>query len=110
MDEFCKRQNIAVIRGAILEVYFEIEGIPIDAIRRVYFRSDAAQLYIELPYSKLRNAYCLRMESECTDNLKPEIGSYDLLVELIDGNIITVIHECEFFILKKRNAQIEEGL
>lgn len=108
MGELCEGQNIVVIRGDVLEVYFEIDGISPNVVRQVCFKSDAAQIYVELPYSKLREAYCLRLESEYTNMLKPTIGSYDLTVEFIDGNIITVAHEREFIVLKKRNSQNEE--
>lgn len=108
MGELCDGQNIVVIRGDVLEVYFEIDGISPEVVRQVCFKSDAAQIYTELPYSRLREAYCLRLGSEFTNSLRPSIGSYDLTVEFIDGNIITVAHERGFVVLKKRNAQNEE--
>ena len=105
----CNDKNIVVIRGDVLEVYFEIEGVEPEAISHVYFRSSAADICVELPYSNLRKAYCLRLESATTDEFTPVIGSYDLVIELIDGNIITGVHEGGFTILKKRNAFEDEG-
>lgn len=109
MGELCKSKSIRVIRGDILEVYFEIEGIAPEIIKRVCFRNDTVNLYTELPYSQIHEAYCLRIESECTDHFPPSFGSYDLTVELIDGNILTVVHEGEFTVLKKRNEKCMEA-
>lgn len=109
MGEICKRKDLMVIRGDILEVYFELNGIDPDIVEKVMFQSDSALVYSELPYAELQKGYCLRLESDFTYNLKPSIGTYDLIVEFIDGNKITVAHECGFAILKKRNALYEEG-
>lgn len=108
MEELCGENNIIVICGDILEVYFEVEGLDVEAVQRVLFKSDTAQICAELPYSNLEKAYCLRLSSETTKDFKPSFGSYDLTVELINGNIITVAHNCGFAILKKRNSQSEE--
>lgn len=109
MSEICKRKDVMVIKGDVLEVYFELNGITPDVIKNVQFKSDTAQLYVDLVYSNLHNAYCLRLNSDFTDCLSPSIGNYDLVVEFIDGNKITVAHECGFAVLKKRNALYEEG-
>ena len=108
MDEICKRRNVMVIQGDVLEVYFELIGISPDIVKQVYFSSERAQLTFICPYSKLHDAYCLRLPSECTAHLTPNICSYDLTVEFIDGNKMTVLHECCFAVLKKRNNFKEE--
>ena len=99
---------ISVIQGDVLEAHFTVPGIPIEAIKAVYFNSRKADLYVECPYSTYLNAYCMRLCSDATELLKPMFGTYDLTVELIDGNILTVSRECDFTVFKKRNAPLKE--
>ena len=109
MSDICKRKDVMVIQGDILEVYFELNGIAPAVVKSAYFESNMTQLYVECPYSSIYDGYCLRLTSDITQSLTPTIGSYDLTVEFIDGNKITVIHEGMFAVLKKRNALCEEG-
>lgn len=107
MTEICKRRDVMVIQGDVLEVYFELVGIAPEIVKNVYFSSEKANLSFPCPYSTIYDAYCLRLGSECTGHIHPIICSYDLTVEFIDGNRMTVLHECCFAVLKKRNF-IEE--
>lgn len=103
MAEICKRRDVMVIQGDVIEVYFELVGIEPEIVKNVYFSSEKANLNFSCPYSTIKDAYCLRLSSECTGHLHPIICSYDLTVELVDGNRMTVLHECPFAVLKKRN-------
>ncbi len=107
MAEICKRRDIMVVQGDVLEVYFELEGIAPEIVQNVYFTSKRAELSVACPYSKLHNGYCLRLGSECTGHMRPIVCNYDVTVELIDGNKLTVLYECCFAVLKKKNF-IEE--
>lgn len=108
MGEFCKCKDVSVIQGDVLEVYFELIGIEPEVVQNLWFSSKRAGLYTSCPFSKIHNAYCLRLESECTERIKPCICNYDLTVEFIDGNKMTVVHERLFAVLKKRN-ELEEA-
>lgn len=108
MAEICKKRDVMVIQGDVLEVYFELNGIDSSIVKNVYFTSEKANLNLVLPYSQEHKAYCLRLVSSCTAHINPVICNYDLTVEFVDGNRITVLHECCFAILKKRNFIEEE--
>lgn len=104
MDEICKKRDVIVIQGDVLEMYFELTGIDPEIVKEVYFSSKVAELNFPLPYSEIEKAYCLRLPSSCTEHLFPTISGYDLTVEFIDGNRMTVLHNCLFAVLKKRNT------
>jgi hypothetical protein len=104
----CQKKNIRVIRGDILEVYFEIIGIEPEGIKDVYFTAARQGFSVKLPYSQENEGYCLRFGSDVTELLSHCIGSYDLTVELIDGNKMTLISDGAFDVLKKRNKIKEE--
>ena len=108
MTEICKKRDIMVIQGDVLEMYFELNGIDPEIVKNVYFSSQKANLRFPLPYSPEHDAYCLRLVSSCTVHINPVICNYDLTIEFIDGNRMTVLHECCFAILKKRNFVEEE--
>lgn len=101
-------QDIIFIQGDVLEIYFCFENIDPSLFRRAIFKSEKANLYVECPYSSQRGGWCLRLTSEQTELLKPTIASYDLLLELADGNLLTVAHEVGFAVLKKRNNNFDE--
>ena len=103
MNEICKRKSVMVIQGDVLEEHFELIGIAPEVVKTVCFRSEGAKLLCECPYSNLFGAYCLRLPSTVTEELAPVICSYDLTVEFADGNVMTLLHECPFAVLKKRN-------
>lgn len=108
MGDFCCKKDVFVIKGDLLEVYFEMGGIPPESVKTVYFISDVAGISTCCPYSKVQEGYCLRLDSEVTNTLDPCIGSYDVIVEFVDGNLLTVIREGLFAVLKTRNSGVEE--
>lgn len=103
MGDFCKCKDVTVIQGDVLEVYFELIGIAREAVKELWFTSEGAGINTPCPYSEIQDAYCLRLGSECTGHINPCICNYDLTVEFIDGNMLTVAHEKLFAIFKKRN-------
>lgn len=103
MSEICECKDVLVIRGDVLEITFNFTNIPQEAVSRVLFRTCCGRLEVECVYSEDSQGYVLRLESEVTDGLTPVISSYDLVVELADGNFLTVIHEGLFAVLKKKN-------
>ena len=104
MAEICKRRDVTVVQGDVLEVYFELIGIAPEIVKNVYFTSKKANLNFPCPFSTSNNAYCLRLPSECTEHIHPIICNYDLTIEFVDGNRMTVLYECRFAVLKKRNS------
>lgn len=102
----CKKQIIEVVHGDPIERYFK-PCIDPALIANVYFDSDNAGLHFILPYSSDQQGYCLYIPSNITKHLRPVICTYDLTVELIDGNTLTVIESCPFTIFKKRNSNCE---
>lgn len=101
-------QDIMFIQGDVVEVWFYFEDLEPKSVTRAILKSEKANLYVECPYSEVRGGFCFRLESEQTELLKPTIASYDLLLELADGNLLTVAHEVGFAVLKKRNNNFEE--
>ena len=108
MTGYCKCKDVIAVRGDILEVHFELVGIAPEAVKNLWFSSNGAGIITACPYSKIEKCYYLRLGSECTEGLKPCITNYDLTVEFIDGNKITVVRERLFAILEKRNRITEE--
>ena len=107
MGDFCCKKDVFVIKGDVLEVYFELDGIPRETVKEVVFNCDCADIHTCCPFSEERGGYCLRIRSEDTELHNPCIGSYDLVVEFIDGEFLTVVHEGLFAVLKRRNDGTE---
>lgn len=104
----CNYKDILVVQGDILEVNFELIGVPYECIKKVTFTCEKLELNVECPYSKFHDAYCLRLASDITQNFPPFIGSYDLTVEFTDECKLTVVNEKLFAVLKKRNKLTRE--
>ena len=99
----CK-DEIMFIQGDVVETYFYIEGIEREYIENLYFSCEAEKILTVLPYSEEQEGYCFRLTSEQTSSLRPKFCTYDLTLELIDGNTMTLLHGCSFIVLKKRNT------
>ena len=106
----CSREDLCVVQGDLLEVYYKLTGVDLECVKAVYFSCDKANIRCELPYSKLMGAYCLRLPSTCTKLLTPVICSYDITVEFVDGNMLTLLQQYPFAVLKKRNTLSEEDM
>jgi hypothetical protein len=104
------RKEIKFIQGDVLEYYFDFGGriIPPEVIAHVYFSCAGENLLIDLTYSPEQRAYCLRLTSEETLQLTPMFCTYDVSVEMIDGNKLTILHDCSFVVLRKRNSWVAE--
>lgn len=104
------RKEIKFIQGDVLEYYFDLGGriIPSEVIAHVYFSCAGENLLMDLTYSLEQRAYCLRLTSEETLQLTPMFCTYDVSVEMIDGNKLTILHDCSFVVLRKRNSWVPE--
>lgn len=100
----CNIEDIVFVRGDVVELYLDIPDIEKDAIANVYLSCKGAKLLYILTYSNLQNSYCFRLKSEETACLIPGFYTYDITVELIDGNKITLRRNKDFIILKKKNS------
>lgn len=104
MEDFCKRIDIMFIQGDIVDVTFELPNMPRESVSKVLVNAKGLGLSIECPYADYAGGYVFRLESETTFSLPTVIASYDLVVELADGNYMTMIHEALFAVLKRRNC------
>ena len=100
----CENNNLSVIQGDILEVYFVLENISSEEISKVVFSCAEQDLEAECDYSASQEGYGLRLESDVTKDLKPCQSRYDLTVRFADGNDLTVVYEGVFAVLEKRDA------
>jgi len=103
----CSGEDILVVQGDILEAYFYPEDIDLDAVSDVFFTANEFDLCVSCPYLTEKEGWCLRLTSEVTSTLKPCISSYDLTLELTDGNVLSVKNGM-FAVLKKRNKLCDE--
>ncbi len=104
MSEYCRCKDVIAVRGDLLEVHFELIGIDPAAVKNVWFTSDGAGIVTTCPFSDLEQCYFMRLESKDTECLTPCITNYDLTVEFVDGNRLTVVRERLFAVLEKRNS------
>lgn len=95
--------NILVVQGDILEVYFELENVPAETIEKVFFTCAEKELQVECPYDEQESGFCLRLPSAETDSLPTGVNGYDLTVRFKDENYFTLIYEGAFSVLEKRN-------
>ena len=104
------RKEIKILQGDVLEYYFDLKGsfIPPEVITHVYFSCAGENLLMDLTWSPEQKAYCLRLTSEETLQLTPMFCTYDISVEMIDGNKLTILHDCSFIVLRKRNSWVPE--
>lgn len=100
----CENNNISVIQGDILEIYFVLEGISSEEISKVFFSCAEQSIVEECEYSSSEEGYGLRLDSDVTSGLKPCQSRYDLTVRFADGNDFTAVYEGVFAVLEKRNA------
>lgn len=100
---------IGFISGDVLEVYFVVDDIELEYIKRVAFSCVGAKILCELPYSREQEAFCLRFPSKMSNKIKPGFYTYDLTLELVDGSIITLLHNENFVVLKKKNTLLESA-
>ncbi len=99
--------EIRFIRGDLLEIYFAVEDLEVEYIAKAYFSCIGAKILCELPYSEEQEAFCLRFPSKVSEEVKPGFYTYDLTLELVDGSKITLLHNEDFIVLKKRNTLLE---
>ena len=99
--------EIRFIKGDLLEIYFAVEDLEVQYIAKVYFSCIGAKILCELPYSEEQEAFCLRFPSKVSEEVKPGFYTYDLTLELVDGSKITLLHNEDFVVLKKKNSLLE---
>lgn len=99
--------EIRFIRGDLLEIYFAVEDLEVEYIAKAYFSCIGAKILCELPYSEEQEAFCLRFPSKVSEEVKPGFYTYDLTLELVDGSKITLLHNEDFVVLKKKNSLLE---
>lgn len=102
----CKETDneIRVIQGDVLEVYFVVDDVEVELIERVIFSSITAKVLCDLPYSEEQEAFCLRFTSKMSNLLTPGFYTYDLTLEMKGGTKITLMHNEEFTVFKKKNS------
>ena len=103
-----KENEIKFIKGDVLEVYFIVDDMEAEYIERVVFSCIAAKILFDLPYSEEHEAYCLRFNSMISDAIPTGFYTYDLTMELKGGSRITLLHNEDFIVLKKKNTLHEE--
>lgn len=108
MTDFSKSNNLLLIAGDILEVYFSFENIDVSSIEEVIFICAEKQIEATLEYSSTEQAYALRLESEDTADIEPGIASYDLTIKFADGNYFTAVYENALNVLPKNNRLSKE--
>lgn len=101
------RNKVCVIQGDALEVIYKFTESQ-EQIKTVCFSSDRAKIVCNLQYAQEEGVYSLKFSSDVTSQLQPMICNYDLTVELMNGDKVTVIHEAPFVVLKKRNPTTQE--
>ena len=99
--------EIRFIKGDLLEIYFAVEDLEVEYIAKAYFSCIGAKILCELPYSEEQEAFCLRFPSKVSEEVNPGFYTYDLTLELVDGSKITLLHNEDFIVLKKRNTLSE---
>lgn len=104
-----KENEIRFIKGDVLEVYFVVDDIELEYISRVVFSCVAGKILCDLPYSEEQEAFCLRFNSQMSDAIQPGFYTYDLTLELAGGSRITLLHNEDFVVLKKKNTLNEEA-
>ena len=107
----CFPAEIYAYHGDIIEEYFTLHNVPKEAVCRVFFSCREKNLLIECPYSDFGElkGYCLRIPGEQAMLLTPQICAFDITAELINGEMITLLSDGCFAILKKRNPIQSEG-
>lgn len=103
-----KENEIKFIKGDVLEIYFVVGDIEVEYIERVVFSCIGAKILCDLPYSEEQGAYCLRFNSQISDVIPAGFYTYDVTMELKGGSKITLLHNEDFIVLKKRNTLNEE--
>lgn len=101
--------EIKFIKGDVLEIYFAVEDLEVEYIAKAYFSCIGAKILCELPYSEEQEAFCLRFPSKISDEVKPGFYTYDVTLELVDGSKITLLHNEDFIVLKKKNTLSEDA-
>lgn len=101
--------EIRFVKGDLLEIYFAIEDLEVEYIAKVYFSCVGAKILCELPYSEEQESFCLRFPSKISEEVKPGFYTYDLTLELVDGSNLTVLHNEDFVVLKKKNTLSEDA-
>ena len=104
-----KENEIKFVKGDVIEIYFAVEDLPVEYIAKVYFSCFGAKILCDLPYSEEQEAFCLRFPSKISEEVKPGFYTYDVTLELVDGSKITLLHNEDFVVLKKKNTISEEA-
>lgn len=96
-------KKIVVVRGDILQIYFDIDGIDPSIINTVHFSCQKQSLDVILARSKFNVGYWLNLSSKQTEDLIPCSGKYDLTVEFKGGERLTILRNVPFIVLEKSN-------
>lgn len=103
-----KDYHISLYAGDVLEVWFKLNSIDRLAVNELCFTCKKLGICVHLPYASYQEAYCLRLDSDCTIKFPAAVCYYDLTAELIDGNRLTLIYDGILTIRKKTNKLCEE--
>lgn len=103
-----KSYNLSFYVGDVFEVWFKLNNVDRAAVSEVCFTCRGMGICVHLPYSSLRDGYCLRLTSDFTQELPTGVFYFDLTAELIDGNRVTLIYDGVLTVYKKINKLCEE--
>lgn len=103
-----KNYSLSFYAGDVFEAWFILDSVDREAVSEVCWTCRDLGLCVHLPYSQLRHAYCLRLDSSFTQELPSGVYYFDLTVELIDGNRITLIYDAVLTVYKKINKLCKE--
>lgn len=103
-----KKFKITAIIGDLLERYFALEQVDVQAVKEMCFTCIGQGICVHLPYSEKQKGWCLRLGSEITAQFRPRISDYDLTAVLVDGNRLTIIEDGLFTVRSKDNNLCED--
>lgn len=103
-EDYCEGVDIIIVQGDALDLTFKLEGIPCEEIASVTFNSKGGGIEALCTLDCETFECRLELSSLQTKNLAPYIGTYDLTATLKDGNQITLLYECGFAVVRKRNC------
>lgn len=105
----CERKRLSLIAGDQFTLNVEIEGVPRELIKTVWFTSKDLALQNELYPPDEENRWVLSLPSEKTRALSPGAALFDITVEFTDRNERTAVYNGTLIIEEKINEVMRDG-
>lgn len=99
----CCRSDIMIIQGDTSQINITVEGVPHEAIEKVYFSCSKLDIVKELTYDTDINKYVLLFSSEETSSMNKIITNFDITVKLFDQKIKTGLYQGKITVSEKNN-------